>query len=182
MRRLLLAAALTLTLVSCEKQLLQTTYDKQTTTIESFVSARLKADETATLTRTGGAYRVTMNDTLDPARDSLNYGGTVTFDYALYTLSGSSVSASNLVATSNADIASAAGWTLSDESQFGPVTKTLDSNMLEGLRDGLFGVQPDDEAYILFTGKYAYGKTQQGAIPSLSGLVYHVWIKSISNE
>lgn len=166
-------------LCSCMQQALQTTYDKQTTTIESFVAAQMKADETATLTRTGGAYRVTLNDTLDPTRDSLGWNGSVTMDYALYVLSGSSVSASNLVSTNRKSIAEAAGWNLSDQSQFQPVTIIMTDDILEGLKMGLYGVQPSDEAYILFTGKYGYGNHEQGTIPAKSALVYHVWIDSI---
>lgn len=173
---ILLSASL---LAACTQQALQATYDRQTTNIESFVSAQMNADPTATLTRTGGAYRVTLNDTLDPARDSLGWDGKVTFDYALYILSGSSVSASNLVATSLESVATAAGWQLTDKSQFQKVTVSMQDDILEGLRMGLYGVQPEDDAFILFTGKYGYGSSEQGTIPAMSALVYHVWIESI---
>ena len=173
---LIMAAAI---LGSCMKQALQTTYDKQTTTIESFVAAQMKADETATLTRTGGAYRVTLNDTLDPTRDSLGWNGSVTMDYALYILSGSSVGSSNLVSTNRKSIAEAAGWNLSDQTQFQPVTIKMTDDILEGLKMGLYGVQPQDDAFILFTGKYGYGNREHGTIPAKSALVYHVWIDSI---
>ena len=164
---------------ACTQQALQTTYDKQTTNIESFISAQMKADETATLTRTGGAYRLTLHDTLDPTRDSLGWNGSVTFDYALYLLTGSSISASNLVSTNVESVAKAAGWDLSDKSQFQPVTLNMKDDILEGLKMGLFGVQPDDEAFILFTGKYGFGSSEQGTIPAKSALVYHVAIHSI---
>ena len=170
---------LSIVLGACTQQALQTTYDKQTTNIESFISSQMKADETATLTRTGGAYRLTLNDTLDPARDSLGWNGSVTLDYALYVLTGSSVSAQNLVATSREDVATAAGWDLSDKEQFKKVTISMQDHILEGLRMGLYGVQPQDDAYILFTGKYGYGNREQGTIPAKSALVYHVWIESI---
>ena len=159
--------SLALVFAACTQQALQTTYDKQTTTIESFVTAQMKSDETATLTRTGGAYRVTLHDTLDPARDSLGWNGKVTLYYAMYILSGSSLSASNLVATNSEEIATAASWDLTDKTQF------------EGLKMGLYGVQPEDEAFILFTGKYGYGSKEQGMIPARSALAYHVWIESI---
>ena len=178
MRKLAIISAMAL-LCSCMQQALQTTYDKQTTTIESFVAAQMKADETATLTRTGGAYRVTLKDTLDPTRDSLGWNGSVTMDYALYILSGSSVSSSNLVSTNRKSVAEAAGWNLSDQSQFQPVTIKMTDDILEGLKMGLYGVQPQDDAYILFTGKYGYGNHEQGTIPAKSALVYHVWIDSI---
>lgn len=164
---------------ACTQQALQATYDKQTSNIESFISAQMNADETATLTRTGGAYRLTLKDTLDPTRDSLGWNGSVTLDYALYVLTGSNVSAQNLVATSLESVATDAGWTLSDNSQFRKVTLSMQDNLLEGLKMGLYGVQPQDEAYILFTGKYGYGSSEQGTIPAKSALVYHVWIDSI---
>jgi len=164
---------------ACTQQALQTTYDKQTTNIESFISAQMKADENATLTRTGGSYRLTLNDTLDPSRDSLGWNGSVTMDYALYVLTGSSVSAQNLVATSLESVATAAGWKLTDKEQFHPLTLSMQDDLLEGLKMGLYGVQPQDEAYILFTGKYGYGSREQGTIPAKSALVYHVWIESI---
>lgn len=171
-------------LAACTKQLLQTTYDKQASYIENFISAQMKADETATLVRTEGAWRLTLNDTQEtvPPRDSLNYGGSAQLWYACYTLTGSSVSKSNLVATNKEDIAKGAGWSLTDNGQFSLRTVTLNEDLLDGLRMGLFGVQPGDEAYILFTGQYAYGKVEHGAIPSRSALVYHVWIESIQNE
>ncbi|MBO4340560.1 MAG: hypothetical protein J5835_03935 [Bacteroidales bacterium] len=164
---------------ACTQQALQTTFDKQTTTIESFVSATMKADANATLTRTGGAYRVTMHDTLDPTRDSLGWNGKVKLYYALYTLSSASLSASNLVATNKKDVAAAASWNTADDSQFEAVTLDMTDNLLEGLKMGLYGVQPDDEAYILFTGKYGYGSHEQGMIPARSALAYHVWIETI---
>ncbi len=171
--------SLALVFAACTQQALQTTYDKQTTTIESFVTAQMKSDETATLTRTGGAYRVTLHDTLDPARDSLGWNGKVTLYYAMYILSGSSLSASNLVATNSEEIATAASWDLTDKTQFGLVTLDMQDDLLEGLKMGLYGVQPEDEAFILFTGKYGYGSKEQGMIPARSALAYHVWIESI---
>ena len=168
---------------ACTKQSIQATYDKQETTIDAFVTARLKADTTATVTRNGGAVRVTLHDTLSTAADdSLRVGGTVSFYYAAYTLTGSSVSASSLVATNREQTATEAGWHLSDTTQFHIETLVLDDSLVPGLRDGLVGVQSQDECYILFTGKYGYGKNRQGTIPAKSALVYRVWVESIDNE
>ena len=49
--------------VACVKQSLQSTYDKQTSFINNFVATQMKADTTATLTRNGGSYRLTLADT-----------------------------------------------------------------------------------------------------------------------
>jgi len=41
------------------------------------------------------------------------------------------------------------------------------------------GVQPQDECYILFTGKYGYGKNSLGTIPAKSALAYYILIEEI---
>ena len=179
----ILAAGLAAALVAaCTKQSLQTTYDKQTTFIENFVSARMKADTNATLTRNGGAYRISLHDTLPPERDSLLWGQKVSLYYACFTLTSASISTSNLISTNIREMATQAGWSLSDTTLFKLDTITLDKSLLPGLADGLTGVQPLDEGYILFTGKYGYGKNERGMIPALSALVYYYAIEDIFNE
>lgn len=183
MRKLsLILILLTGYLLSCSKQSLQTTYDKQTTYIENFVAARMKEDPEATLTRNGGAYRITLHDTLPPARDSLKAGGQVSLYYACFTLTSANISTSNLVATNIEEVATQARWALSDKSRFKLDTLTLDKELVPGLQDGLAGVQPGDEAYILFTGKYGFGNSEKGTIPALSALVYYILTDEIFNE
>ena len=179
MRKCALILATVFAFAACTKQSLQTTFDKQAGYIESFVSTQMKKDATATLTRNGGAYRLTLHDTLDPTRDSLQWGQRVSLYYGCFTLTSSTLSTSNLVATNFKELAAQAKWNLSDESHFKLDTLTLDSSLVAGLADGLWGVQPDDEAYILFTGKYGYGKNERGTIPALSALVYYVLIEEI---
>ena len=180
MKRFILIATAVMSL-ACTKQALKTTYDKQATYIESFISAQMKADEKATLVKNGGAWRLTLQDLKDPG-DSLRYGGKVTLEYACYTLTSSSISASNLVETNKKEVAEAAKWSLTDESVFLPKTLVLDNSLVEGLRLGLHGVQPGDQGYILFTGEFGYGNKENGTIPAKSALVYHFWIESINNE
>ena len=179
---ILVAVLAAAAIAACTKQSLQTTFDKQTNYIESFISTRMKADSTATLTRNGGAYRVTLHDTLPPQRDSLKWGGKVSLYYGCFVLTSASVSSSNLIATNFKDLARQAGWSLSDTTRFKLDTLTLDSSLLPGLADGLVGVQPQDEGCILFTGKYGYGKNERGMIPALSALAYYIWIDEIFNE
>jgi len=171
----LLAAALG----ACTKQSLKTTYDKQTTYIENFITAQMKADTNATLTRNGNVCRLTLHDTLPPERDSLLPGGKVSLYYACYTLTAASVSRSNLVATNYEPLAKAAGWNLTDTTRYKLDTLTLDQTLVKGLQDGLVGVQEEDEAYILFTGEYGFGASERGTIPARSALVYQIWISRI---
>ena len=183
---LLLSIGLVAGLVlGCTKQSIQATYDKQETYIASFVAAQTKNDTTATVTYKDGSVRIVLHDTLSRTglrADSLTQGGTVSFYYAAYTLTGSSVSRSNLVSTNHKATADASGWKISDTTAFYIQTLTLDDTLIPGLQKGLEGVRNQDECYILFSGKYGYGARVQGTIPARSALVYHVWVSSISNE
>ena len=169
-------------IAACTKQSLQTTFDKQTSYIESFLTARMKTDSTATLTRNGGAYRLNLHDTLPQRPDSLQWGQKAALYYGCFTLTSASLTSSNLVATNLKELAQQAGWSLSDTTRFKLDTLTVDGALVAGLADGLVGVQPRDEGYILFTGKYGYGKSERGMIPALSALVYYFWIEDIFNE
>jgi len=175
----LLAAAFTF---GCSKD---TTYEKQETNIATFVTAQVKKDTTATVTYKGGTVRVVLHDTLQREgllADTLQRGGTVSFYYAGYVLSSTSISNGNLFATNHKSTADAAGWKLTDTTAFNIETLTLDDGLLDGLQAGLEGVRNQDECYILFSGKHAYGSSAQGTIPARSALVYHVWVNSISND
>jgi hypothetical protein len=180
-RILLMIAGVLALLAACNKEELQTTYNKQETYIETFLSSALKKDTTATVTITDGVYRLTQHDTLG-YKDSLLWGGKVTLRYACYILQSGTLGRNDLVATNVRSVASQAGWSLTDTSQFNPVTLTLDKTLVEGLRLGLYGVQPQDEGYILFNGKYGFGNRVQGTIPARSALAYQIWIDSIENE
>lgn len=175
---LLLAAVLAA--AACAKQALQTTYEKQAGYIESFLAAQMKNDPSARLTMNGGACRLILHDTLDPTRDSLQRGQKVRLNYGCYLLTSSSLSTGNLVATNIEALAGMAGWGLTDKSVFTPLTLTLDDNLVEGLADGLWGVQDGDEGYILFTAQYGYGNKDNGTIPALSALAYFIQIEKIN--
>ena len=75
-----------------------------------------------------------------------------------------------------------AKWNLTDTTRYKLDTLTLDKSLVPGLATGLEGVQPLDEGYILFTGKYGYGASEKGTIPARSALAYYFWIENISNE
>ena len=170
---------------ACNKQSVQNTYDKQETNIDNFVTDQLKKDTTATVTYKDGAVRVVLHDTLQREgllADTLQTGGTVSFYYAGYTLSSSTVNVSGMFATNHKETADNAGWRINDTTAFNILTLTLDDRLLDGLQRGLEGVRNQDECYILFSGKYGYGSDRQGTIPARSALVYHIWVNSISNE
>jgi len=186
MKKSTLILLILVVLAACSKQSLQVTYDKQITNIESFIQNLLNKDPDARLIKEEeGVYRVNLHDTLDRVlnrTDSLEWGGEVSLYYACFVLSSSTLSNSNLVATNLKELAEQAKWNLSDESIFKLDTLKLDNNLVPGLAKGLKGVQPLDEGYILFTGKYGYGKAERGTIPARSALAYYYWIENISNE
>lgn len=186
MKKSTLILLILVVLAACSKQSLQVTYDKQITNIESFIQNLLNKDPDARLIKEEeGVYRVNLHDTLDRVlnrTDSLEWGGEVSLYYACFVLSSSTLSNSNLIATNLKELAEQAKWSLSDESIFKLDTLKLDNNLVPGLAKGLKGVQPLDEGYILFTGKYGYGKAERGTIPARSALAYYYWIENISNE
>lgn len=165
--------------LSCTKQQVQASYDKQETMIDNFVSGQLKTEGTYAVYNKGSVRLVTVKG---EGTDSLAADGVVSYYYALYRLTSSPISSSNLISTNYAEVAGS-GWSLSDESSFDIITAKLDeADYIEGLRNGLEGVRGGQECYILFSGKYGFGDRIHGTIPANSGLVYHIWVSSISND
>lgn len=171
--------ALVLLVPGCMKESTQAIFDKQETQIDAFVQANLKKEGSYAVYNKG-SVRVVVEKGEDS--DSLRTDGVVSFYYALYKLSGTSVSAANLIATNYAE-AAGSSWKLSDESAFEIETVKLDeSGYVEGLRNGLAGVRGGQVCYILFSGQYGFGDRILGTIPANSALVYQIWVNSISNE
>jgi len=172
-RNTILLLAVLFAAFSCAKQQQENYYANQETQIEKFVTAA-KGVRTV---HNGGATRVIMTE--GTTADSLAADGVVSFYYAGYLLSGTSVSSSNLFDTNNPDLS----WPVSDSTAFDICTIKLDEEpLLPGLKAGLTGVKGGEESYILFTGKYGYGNHSSGTIPANASLVYHIWVESISNE
>ena len=172
---------LALLAASCTGPALQQTYDAQEKKIDSFVSSLQAKDENLHVEYNQGSVRIVITE--GTGEEVLSPGGTVSFYYAGYVFTGSSISNGNLFATNSQDVADAAGWTLTDESIFAIETVNLEEDrLLEGLKNGLAGVRQGEECYILFSGKYGYGKKAIGTVPSKSALIYRIWVESISND
>lgn len=179
MKHLPLIPLLLLAAIACTKQQVQASYDKQETMIDNFVTSQLKAEGTYAVYNKGSVRLVTVKG---DGTDSLATDGVVSYYYALYKLTSSPISSGNLISTNNAEVAGSS-WSLSDESSFDIETVKLDeSGYVEGLRNGLAGVRDGQECYILFSGQYGFGDRIHGTIPANSGLVYHIWVSSISND
>ena len=177
----LLVALIALVMVfACSKEEVKLRYSRQEQNIESFVNSTLKSVDTAYVVYNKGVTRLVVVPAEAP---SLSVNGTVSFHYAGYVLSGTSVNASDMFATNSEEVAKGSGWTLSDDSVFEPKTvKLSESGFVKGLKYGLEGVKAGQECYILFSGKYGFGKRELGTIPANSALVYRIWVESITND
>ena len=174
-----MAAVLMILSVSCTKEQRKSMLTKQESNIESFTKSILSKVDTAYVVQHKGVTRVVV---VPGQGDSLETG-LVSFYYAGYVLSSASLSASNLFATNSEDVAASSKWELSGENQFYILTLNIDNeDIVEGLRYGLEGVRAGQECYILFSGKYGFGKKPLGTIPANAALAYHVWVESIANE
>ena len=175
-----IAAALVFLTLSCTKEQRKSMLTKQEANIESFTKSILSKVDTAYAVQHRGVTRVVV---VPGQGDSLETGGLVSFYYAGYVLSSASLSAANLFATNSEETADASGWKLSGDNQFDILTLNIDNeDIVEGLRYGLEGVRAGQECYILFSGKYGFGKKPLGTIPANAALAYHIWVESIANE
>ena len=163
---------------SCVKANLNTIYDSQETRIESFINTLKSSADTVRVERRNVSNRAVVTE---GSGEMLDSGGNVAFYYAGYVFTGS-ISPSNLFATNHAETAESARFPLKEEDAV-PVTVNLkDADICEGLRNGLYGVCGGEECYIVFSGKYGFGRKQFGTIPANSAIAYHIWVESISNE
>ena len=174
---LLASAAL---LVSCTKESRELLYANQEERIEKFVDSQRSSHPDIRVIHNGGFTRVVVSEGEGVEATAR---GKVSVYYAGYNFSTGSVSTSNLFATNNKDFATSINWNLSDDTLMSePLEIDLtDKDVLEGLRNGLAGVKEGEECYILFSGKYAFGKSKIGTIPANSPLAFRIWVQKVEN-
>ncbi len=163
---------------SCKKEQLALTYNNQETKIDSYISAAMNKDNSITVAHNKGSNRMTR---VQGTGEKLAAGGHVSFYYAGYTFNGS-VNNSNMFATNSRTAAEQAGWNLTDKDFELFETGLSSKELLEGLRNGLEGVQAGEECEIIFSGKYGYGNRTFGIIPANSALLYKIWVVGVSND
>ena len=174
------AALLALLPASCGKKQLETTYDKQESNIQKIVESLTKSNPDAVEDYIDGSVRVTV---AQGSGEALEKDGAVSFYYAGYFITSSSLSSSNVFVTNNENFANSIKWRITDSTAFRISTVNLaEDDIVEGLRNGLVGVKGGDECYVLFSGKHGFGKRKIGIVPERSALAYHLWIKSVSNN
>lgn len=182
---------------SCVKEKLETTYKKQETQIDTYLSRNNTTRRDSTILNEDGTTRdTTWTDTLRIAYNAgsarlvktkghgpaLSSEGAVSFYYAGYIFKGSSVNSSNLFATNHQETAESSNFKITDPDYSLYEVNMGDSEMLEGLRNGLIGVQSGEMCEILFTAKYGYGNKTFGIIRANSALLYKIWVIGVSNE
>jgi len=179
----IISLALAIVACACTKQS-QAAYDKQETFIDSFVQTLLKTDESASVDYLDGAVRVTLSSSTSTESDpALEKGGTVSFYYGGYVLQAASLSNGNLFATNWQELAEASGWKTVDEEMFQTESVTIGGGeLVKGLENGLVGVRKGDECFILFSGKYGWGKHARGTVPARSATAWHFLITDVSNN
>ena len=198
---ILVLLTLCMTVGACVKIKLEETYSKQETQIDTYLSKNNTAEREIEVTETdpdtgetvtkivkrtdslrieynkGAARLVRVEGTGEPLSET----GSVSFYYAGYTFTGNP---SALFATNHEETATAPGsgfiLTEPDYSLF--EADMRDIELLNGLRNGLIGVQAGEECEILFSGKYAFGNQVFGIIPAKSALLFKIWVIGVSND
>ena len=194
---ILFTALLCLAASSCVKEKLETIYKKQESQIDSYLSKNNTAERDSTIVNedgttkdttwtenleivyNNGAARLIKNKGTGP---KLSASGAVSFYYAGYVFKGGSVSASNLFATNHQATAETSEFEVTDPDYSIFEVNMADTELIEGLRNGLEGVRAGEECEILFTAKYGYGNRTFGIIPANSALLYRIWVVGVSND
>lgn len=177
-RRLLTLCCL-LALAACTKSSLETAFANQSEKIDKYVTAQLESHEEYRAVYEEGVVRLVI---AEGEGAEAAPGDKVTFYYSGYNFNNASISAGNLFATNDEDVAAAAKWNVSDSTLFAPAVVTLGKDALvKGLEIGMKGVRAGEDCYILFSGKYGLGKKQIGTIPANAALCYHIRVEEIDN-
>lgn len=171
---LLAASAL---LVSCTKETRELAYSKQEALIEKFVTKQAESSGLRVV-QNGGATRLVL---VEGEGMELTARGKVKVYFALYDFTSGMINGTKLIATNSKEQASSAGWSLTDADYEALELDMTDHGILQGLRDGLAGVQEGEDCYILFTGKYAFGKNNTGTIPANAPLAFRINVLSVEN-
>lgn len=164
---------------ACTKQAQETKYGKQEEAIEKYVQQQLSKHPEARVVYQGGVVRIVLSE---GEGVELSARGSALIRYAGYDFSKGAIGASSLFATNDRNLANSLDWNLSDPDAWEPMQVTLsDRNLVPGLAKGLEGMRRGEEAMILFSGKYGFGKHGLGMIPADAPLAYQVIIEDLDN-
>lgn len=174
---ILLLTALTVA-ISCVKEKLEETYNKQEEQIDKYITTQLEQNADYSVAYNQGSSRLIKKAGEGPALES---GGSVSFYYAGYAFNGN-VSPSGLFVTNHEETASDSNWNLTDPDYALLEINLTDGRLLEGVRNGLIGVKAGEECEILFSAKYGFGNSTFGIIPAKTALAFKIWVVGVSND
>ena len=168
-----------LILSACGQSSLETTFASQSDKIDTYVNRQLESHPEYRVVYDNGVVRLVI---AEGEGDELARGGTVTFYYTGYNFNNASISAGTMFATNDPDVAASSKWAVSDSTILVPATVTLGKDkIVSGLETGLKGVRAGEDCFIMFSGKYGFGKHQLGTIPANAALCYHIRIEDLEN-
>lgn len=191
------AIVLCLAASSCVKEKLETMYKKQESQIDSYLSKSNTARRDSTIVYEDGTTKdTTWTENLEIVYNKgtarlitkkgtgpqLSENGAVSFYYAGYIFKGSTPTPANLFATNHKTTAETSQFKVTDADYSLFEVNMAETEILEGLRNGLVGVRSGEECEILFTAKYGYGNRTFGIIPANSALLYRIWVVGVSND
>ena len=170
--------------MSCTKNQLETTYNKQEDQIDQYITKNMVVKtedggtDTLRVVRNGGSNRLVLKE---GTGDELAADGYVSFYYAGYSFSGS-VSAANMFTTNRQASAEEAGWNTEEGGFEIYEINFKERGFIEGLQKGLIGVRAGEECEILFSAKYGFGNKALGIIPAKTALLYRIWVVGVTND
>ena len=144
---LIITSLAALLAVSCSQESAKTLYASQESRIETSLNSQLSADESGTMhvVSNKGSERLVIKE---GEGEALTGSGTVTFRYAGFVLTSTTLATNNLFATNITEIAKKAGWLADDDetTTYDPVVENMsEKNLITGLRNGLIGVKAGEE-------------------------------------
>ncbi len=179
MKRIIVILSAILISVACSEVSLENTYNKQESSIESYIEKQFKDYP---VFRKGGSNRVTVDTTnlivLDSLglTDSLEFGDSLYFYYAGYVFT---TKPSFVFATNNEAVAEQAKMEL-DSADFSMFKILYEPGCLvEGLENGLYNVKYQEHCIVVFSGKYGFRDEVVANVPKNSALAYEIWVMDI---
>ena len=167
MRKIILGILAALAVLSCTKEDRENTIVSQEESIDKYISSLTDVR----IARNGGSNRIVYTE--GTSEETLAIGDSIKFYYAGYIFSGRK---GTLFATNNPDIAQTAGFPLQGE-----IEKCIlsNSNMVQGLAQGLVGAKAGERCDVVFSAKYGFNNTVVYNVPKLSPLIFEVWVEDI---
>lgn len=167
MRKIILGIFAALAVLSCTKEDRENTIVNQEESIDKYISSLTDVR----IVRNGGSNRIVYTE--GNSKDSLAVGDSIKFYYAGYVFNGSK---GQLFATNNPQVAQATGFPAQ-----GDIHKCIlsNSNMVQGLAQGLVGAKAGEKCDVVFSAKYGFNNTVVYSVPKLTPLIFEVWVEEI---